>query len=875
MSADKYIHTDVENKIYSYWEKNKLFEPKENTSKFSIVIPPPNVTGSLHMGHALNNSIQDLLVRFHRMNNFETLWQPGTDHAGIATQALVERKLEKDGIKKNDLGRDKFIEKVWEWKKEYGDIIINQLKKLGCSCDWSRNAFTMDENLSKSVLKVFVDLYKKNLIFKSKKLVNWDTVLKTAISDLEVDQREVNSKLYHIRYPIENSEDFITIATTRPETMLGDTAIAVNPSDERYKKVVGKFVTIPLVGRKIKIIEDEYADPEQGTGAVKITPAHDFNDYEVGERNNLEIINVFTENGKINENAPKEFIGLDRFEARKQVLKKLKENNFFVEEENIKNKVPYGDRSNSIIEPYLTEQWFADAKKLSIKAKEIVNNKSTNFFPENWSKTYFQWMDNIEPWCVSRQLWWGHQIPAWYGPDGKVFVEYTEEEAIKEAKNYYKKDVELKRDEDVLDTWFSSGLWPFATLGWPNQTDYLKKFYPTTVLVTGFDIIFFWVARMMMMGMAFLEKEPFKDIYVHALVRDEKGQKMSKSKGNVIDPLDLIEKYSADALRFTLLSMASPGRDVKLSEDRVKGYRNFLNKIWNANNLLKQNDCNFDEIEKPKELKVNINKWIISEYYSINNQIKQNIKDYRFDEAARNAYQFVWHSFCDWYLELSKTILYSDDKSSIEEVKKVSAYIFREILIILHPFIPFVTEEIWLNNKLDKESSDYLMFANWSNEKPQESNEYNDVSNIIEIITSIRSFKNEIGVSPGSLIDISLANTNSKTKDFFNKNEIVLKKLGRISNILLEDQKKSSASLIIKGELYKMYFEQDVDIKTIKDTLLKKHSKIKDEMDKINTRLSNKSFIDRAPKDIVEQEKSNFNNLEKDAKKIQLTLENL
>ena len=875
MSADKYIHTDVENKIYSYWEKNKLFEPKENISKFSIVIPPPNVTGSLHMGHALNNSIQDLLVRFHRMNNFETLWQPGTDHAGIATQALVERKLEKDGIKKNDLGRDKFIEKVWEWKKEYGDIIINQLKKLGCSCDWSRNAFTMDENLSKSVLKVFVDLYKKNLIFKSKKLVNWDTVLKTAISDLEVDQREVNSKLYHIRYPIENSEDFITIATTRPETMLGDTAIAVNPSDKRYKKVVGKFVKIPLVGRKIKIIEDEYADPEQGTGAVKITPAHDFNDYEVGERNNLEIINVFTEDGKINENAPKEFIGLDRFEARKQLLKKLKENNFFVEEENIKNKVPYGDRSNSIIEPYLTEQWFADAKKLSIKAKEIVNNKSTNFFPENWSKTYFQWMDNIEPWCVSRQLWWGHQIPAWYGPDGKVFVEYTEEEAIKEAKNYYKKDVELKRDEDVLDTWFSSGLWPFATLGWPNQTDYLKKFYPTTVLVTGFDIIFFWVARMMMMGMAFLEKEPFKDIYVHALVRDEKGQKMSKSKGNVIDPLDLIEKYSADALRFTLLSMASPGRDVKLSEDRVKGYRNFLNKIWNANNLLKQNDCNFDEIEKPKELKVNINKWIISEYYSINNQIKQNIKDYRFDEAARNAYQFVWHSFCDWYLELSKTILYSDDKSSIEEVKKVSAYIFREILIILHPFIPFVTEEIWLNNKLDKDSSDYLMLANWSEEKPQESNEYNDVSNIIEIITSIRSFKNEIGVSPGSLIDISLANTNSKTQDFFNKNEIVLKKLGRISNILLEDQKKSSASLIIKGELYKMYFEQDVDIKTIKDTLLKKHSKIKDEMDKINTRLSNKSFIDRAPKDIVELEKSNFNNLEKDAKKIQLTLENL
>ena len=875
MSSDKYIHLDVEDKIYSYWEKNELFKPRSNSKKYSVVIPPPNVTGSLHMGHALNNSIQDFLVRYYRMNSYETLWQPGTDHAGIATQALVERKLEKEGINKTDLGREKFIEKVWEWKNQYGDIIINQLKKLGCSCDWSRNAFTMDENLSKSVIKVFVELHKKQLIYKAKKLVNWDTVLKTAISDLEVDQREVNSKIYYIRYPIDGTSDFITIATTRPETMFGDTAIAVNPKDDRFKSLVGKTVTIPIVGRRIKIIEDDYADPEQGTGALKITPAHDFNDYEVGVRNNLEVINIFTEDGKINENAPKEFIGLDRFEARKQLLKKLKEGDFFVEEENIKNKVPYGDRSNSIIEPYLTEQWFADAKTLAVKAKEIVNSKTTNFFPENWSKTYFQWMDNIEPWCVSRQLWWGHQIPAWYGPDGKVFVEYTEEEALKVAKEHYKKDVELQRDEDVLDTWFSSGLWPFATLGWPENTDYLKKFYPTTVLVTGFDIIFFWVARMMMMGMQFLDQEPFKDIYVHALVRDEKGQKMSKSKGNVIDPLVLIEKYSADALRFTLLSMASPGRDVKLSEDRVKGYRNFLNKVWNANNLLLQNECNFDAIENPKDLKVNINKWIVSEYYSINHIIKQNIKDYRFDEAAKNAYQFVWHSFCDWYLELSKTIFYSDDKSSIEEVRKVSAYIFREILIILHPFIPFVTEEIWLNNRLDKNNSDYLMYANWTDKKAVKSNDTEEVSSMIEIITSIRSFKNEIGVKPGAYIDISLANTNKNTQDFFYKNEVVLKKLGRISNILNKDQDKSSASLIIKGELYKMYFEQDVDLKTIKDTLIKKHSKIKSEMDKINTRLSNKNFSDRAPKEIIEQEKTNFNNLEKDAKKLQLTLENL
>ena len=467
MSSDKYIHNQVENKIYKYWEKKNLFKPKKNKKHFSIVIPPPNVTGSLHMGHALNNTIQDLLTRFHRMNNYETLWQPGTDHAGIATQALVERKLEKENINKQDLGREEFINKVWEWKNEYGDIIINQLKKLGCSCDWSRNAFTMDENLSKSVIKVFVEMYNKGLIYKSRKLVNWDTVLKTAISDLEVDQREVNSKLYYIKYPIENSEDFITIATTRPETMLGDSAVAVHPKDKRFKKYLGKNVILPLSNRKVKIIADEYADPEQGTGAVKITPAHDFNDYDVGKRNKLEIINIFTDDGKINHNAPTNYQGLDRFEARKRILNDL--GDLFVKEENIKNKVPYGDRSNSIIEPYLTDQWFADAKKLSVKAKKIVKNKKTNFFPTNWSKTYFQWMNNIEPWCISRQLWWGHQIPAWYTPDNKIIVASNEDEAIKIAKKKYKKNVELKRDPDVLDTWFSSGLWAFATLGWPKK----------------------------------------------------------------------------------------------------------------------------------------------------------------------------------------------------------------------------------------------------------------------------------------------------------------------------------------------------------------------------------------------------------------------
>ena len=875
MSNDKYIHTDVEDKIYSYWEKNNLFKPIKNKKQFSVVIPPPNVTGSLHMGHALNNSIQDLLVRYHRMNNYETLWQPGTDHAGIATQALVEKKLTTEGIDKNQIGREKFIEKVWEWKEEHGDIILNQLKKLGCSCDWSRNAFTMDENLSKSVLKVFVELHKKGLIYKDKKLVNWDTVLKTAISDLEVDQREVNSKIYYIQYPIEGSSDFITIATTRPETMLGDTAIAVNPKDDRFKHLVDKFVTVPIVGRKIKIIKDDYADPEMGTGALKITPAHDFNDYQVGQRNNLEIINIFTEGGKVNDNAPKEYIGLDRFEARKRILKELKEKKFFVKEENIKNKVPYGDRSNSIIEPFLTEQWFVDAKKLSVKAKDIVNSKKTNFFPANWSKTYFQWMNNIEPWCISRQLWWGHQIPAWYGPDKKIFVAINEDEAKVEAKKFYNKEVDLIRDPDVLDTWFSSGLWPFATLGWPDDKEYVDKFYPTSVLVTGFDIIFFWVARMIMFGMEFLDKEPFKDVYVHALVKDEKGQKMSKSKGNVINPLDLIEKYSADALRFTLLSMASPGTDVKLSEDRVKGYRNFLNKLWNANNFLITNNCDFSKIDEKPSLSININKWIYSELIETKNKIEKNLKDYRFDEAAKNAYQFTWHSYCDWYLELSKTILFSEDEKAKDEVRQVSAYVFRQILIILHPFIPFVTEEIWLNNKFDNSGKDFLMLANWPSGELESDSSNNQVKKIISIVSELRSFKNELSVSPGSFIDISIETVSKKEQSFFIDNEIILKKLGRIRNLHNKDLDKPAATLMVSGDLFKVYFDEDVDLKLIKKNLTTRQDKYQEEMNKISERLANKSFVDRAPKDIVDQEKTNYNNLKNDVERISITIKGI
>jgi len=876
MGLGKYNHKKVESRIYSYWEKNKLFKPKKNKKTFSMVIPPPNVTGSLHMGHALNNSLQDVLARYHRMNNFETLWQPGTDHAGIATQALVEKNLKLKNIDKNKIGRAKFIKKVWEWKEEYGGKIIKQLKKLGCSCDWSRSAFTMDDNLSKSVIKVFVDLYKKKLIYKSKKLVNWDTVLKTAISDLEVEQREVNSKLYYIKYQIENSSDYITIATTRPETMLGDTGIAVNPKDDRYTNLAGKFAILPIVGRKLKIFQDEYADPEQGTGAVKITPAHDFNDFDVGERQKLKKINIFTEEGKINKNAPKEYIGMDRFEARKRIIEKLSELQILVKEENIKNKVPYGDRSNSIIEPYLTEQWFVDAKKLSVNAKKIVKNKTTSFFPGNWSKTYFQWMNNIEPWCISRQLWWGHQIPAWYGPDKKIFVAENEKKAQLDAKKFYKKKVKITRDPDVLDTWFSSGLWPFATLGWPTSNYYLKKFYPTSVLVTGFDIIFFWVARMMMFGMEFLKKEPFKQIYVHALVRDEKGQKMSKSKGNVIDPLELIESYSADALRFTLLSMASPGRDVKLSEQRVKGYRNFLTKIWNANNFLKVNKCEFNSQINSKKLSLNINKWIYSELISTKNSAEKYIKDYRFDEATRVIYKFVWNSYCDWYLELSKTILFSNNKKHTKEVKATSGFIFKEILILLHPFIPFITEELWLKNKLGKKKEKYLMYANWiKDNKARKDKETTDVNQVIDVISRIRAFKNELSVSPGSFIDISVQSVSKKKQNLFLNNEIMLKKLGRINSIFTKDSTNESATLVISGEIFKIYFDKGVDFNLIKDNLSQKHNKLSKELESISKKLDNKNFVERAPKHVVEQEKNTYNKLKSDIDKINLTIKSL
>ena len=861
MKFTKYNHSIQEKKIYEFWEKNNLFKPipKKSKKNFSIVIPPPNITGKLHMGHALNNSLQDVLIRYYRMNGYETLWQPGTDHAGIATQALVEKNLAKDNINKNDIGREKFLKRVWDWKAESGSLILDQLKKLGCSCDWSRSRFTMDDQMSKAVTKVFVTLYNKKLIYKDKKLVNWDTKLQTAISDLEVVQNEVQSQLYYVNYSVVDTQEKITIATTRPETMMGDTAIAVNPKDERYKNLIGKFVIIPIVNRKIKVIADYYADPEQGTGAVKITPAHDFNDYDVGKRNKLEIINILEKDGKINENGIKSYVGLDRFEARKKIIIDLKNLNVLKKIENIKNKVPYGDRSNTIIEPLLTEQWFVDAKTLSKKPIEIVKNKKTTFYPENWTKTFNQWMNNIEPWCISRQIWWGHRIPVWYGNDGKIFSAENKEGAKLLAKKYYKnKNFQLTQETDVLDTWFSSALWPFATFGWPNKTNELKKFYPTSVLVTGFDIIFFWVARMLMMGNYFLKDTPFKKVYVHALVRDEKGQKMSKSKGNVIDPLELINEYGADPLRFTLISMASPGRDVKLSKDRVTGYRNFITKIWNANNFLKLNKCKYKKKIDVKKIKLKINQWIYSEFYKTNELINKHIQDFRFDEASKVLYNFVWHSYCDWYLEFLKPIFNSNNQTSILEAKQFSSYMLSNILKLLHPFIPFFSEHVWQENKFHKDLKSDLISSNWPVSMKIKSYKKNseEIDSIIAIITAIRSTKVQLNVPPKEYCDIVFFKESKKIKKFINNNIEIIKQVGRVNNITTELNKNNLIiQIIILKEKIGLKFETNINLNSQKEKLTNKLSDLVKKIIFLNEKLNNENYVKKAPKDIVANDK--------------------
>ena len=851
----------IENKWYKRWLESGAFASNSQSSKvpYVIMMPPPNVTGSLHIGHALTFTIQDILIRFHRMQGLDVLWQPGTDHAGIATQMVVERELSKSNLTRHGLGREKFVEKVWEWKEKSGGEITNQLKALGASPDWEKERFTMDEGLSKAVNSVFVKLYKEGLIYRDKRLVNWDPKLLTAISDLEVEQKKVEGKFWYFKYPIENSDEFITIATTRPETMLGDTAVAVNPDDDRYTHLKGKYVILPILNRRIPIIFDSYSDPEKGSGAVKITPAHDFNDFEVGKRHGLDMINIFDANASINENGGEDFKGLERFEARKKVLETLKAQNLYIKEEKIVHTVPHGDRSNIVVEPWLMDQWYVDAYKLAQPAIKAVKDKKTKFVPANWDKTYFEWMNNIQPWCVSRQLWWGHRIPAWFGPDDKIFVEHNQTDAEKAAELHYGKKVKLIQDEDVLDTWFSSALWPFSTLGWPDNTKDLKKYYPTNVLVTGFDIIFFWVARMMMMGMHFMDNEvPFKEVYIHALVRDDKGQKMSKSKGNVLDPLDLSVKYGADSLRFTLTAMAAQGRDIKLSEERIAGYRNFSTKIWNGCKFLEYNECISELDTDLNSINLQINKWIVENYNQLNSKVKKSITEYKFNDAADALYQFIWRDYCDWYIEFIKPILNNaKDIESQKETKSVSIKIMKNVLLMLHPIMPYVTEEIF--EKLFK-SNKLAILSSWPRLIETETSLKNGIGLTIDIVSAIRSIRVEKNIPIKSRPTILLKNVNQEKKIIIKENNNLILNLAKLNQIkFLSEQHEENEKSIVKtvDEIILMIPTDGlIDIEAEKNRLSKELENIINEIEIIDKRLNNPSFIEKAPLKVIEDVKT-------------------
>jgi valyl-tRNA synthetase len=855
MINTKYDPSESERRIYNTWESEGFFKPTGvGDERFSIVMPPPNVTGSLHMGHALNTTLQDILVRYQRMKGKDVLWQPGTDHAGIATQMVVERNLAAEsGLDRKSLGRETFIEEIWKWKEKSGGTITEQLRRLGASCDWSRERFTMDDGLSEAVVKVFVDLYNDGLIYKDKRLVNWDPGLKTAISDLEVIQKEIEGNLWYIKYPFEeDSKNSIIIATTRPETMFGDTAIAVHPDDERYKKLIGKKIIIPVVNRVIPIIEDEYADPEQGSGAVKITPAHDFNDFEVGKRNNLEMISILDINGDLNDNTPKEWQGLDRFEARELLLEKLEDDGYLVRAEPYLNSVPHGDRSNVIIEPYLTDQWYVDAKTLAKPAIENVKNGETKFIPENWSKTYFEWMNNIQPWCISRQLWWGHRIPAWYTDEGEVIVAKSEDEAKIIAKEKYGND-KISRDEDVLDTWFSSALWPFSTLDWPNDVNDLDRFYPTSLLITGFDIIFFWVARMMMMGLYFQKKIPFSEVYIHALVRDESGQKMSKSKGNVVDPIELIDQYGADSLRFTLASMASQGRDIKMSQSRVEGYRNFGTKLWNASRFCEINDCSKYQKVDLENLKCILTNWILGEIIKTDKKINLYLDEYKFNEASNEIYHFIWHIFCDWYLELIKPYFESSDSQNLKEIKDVTAFALKFILIKLHPFMPFITEELWENLGYKEKP---LILSEWDLNLPEKEdvNLSLNTSLLIEIISSVRSIRSELNIPSKAYLSLEVKEKNYEKLSKIENVNVLLNKLVRIDTIAnVSNFSDRAASFSVLEIDFSLVIDDSIDLSMELLRIEKEEDKISQDINLLKKKLDNKNFVEKAPKNVVQE----------------------
>jgi valyl-tRNA synthetase len=931
MIEKNYQPADIEGRMSRVWEESGAFKagrPERRDAKpFTIVIPPPNVTGSLHMGHALNNTLQDILCRFERMRGRDVLWQPGTDHAGIATQMVVERQLmERQQPGRRDLGRAKFLERVWQWKAESGGVIVNQLKRLGASCDWSRERFTMDEGLSRAVMKVFVELHRQGLIYKDKRLVNWDPKLSTAISDLEVQQIEVKGSLWYLRYPLQGEtfdpddpSTFIVVATTRPETMLGDAAVAVHPDDERYTNLVGKHVILPLVGRRIPIVADEYSDPEKGSGAVKVTPAHDFNDFEVGRRHNLPQISVFNQEGALalvgNEDylralpegalqLAEELQGLDRFAARKRILARLEDFGFLERIEPNTHMVPHGDRSGAVIEPYLTDQWYVDAKTLAKPAIAAVRHGATAFVPKNWEKTYFEWMENIQPWCISRQLWWGHQIPAWYGPDGKVFVAETEEEAVGNALGYYveqevitpeqgremaldrnRRADFITRDEDVLDTWFSSALWPFSTLGWPDDDTDVKRYYPTDVLVTGFDIIFFWVARMMMMGLHFMKEVPFQTVYIHALVRDEKGAKMSKSKGNVIDPLHLIDDYGADALRFTLAAMAAQGRDIKLAASRVEGYRNFATKLWNACRFAEMNSCVLPADFDPTAATQTLNRWIVHETAQATREVTEAIEAYRFNDAAGAIYRFVWNVYCDWYLELAKPVLLGEEGMAKSETLAMVAWVRDEILKILHPFMPFITEELWT---VTARRDGLLALAPWPRKEselnleqmalltatdpddqllppillPFDSAEFTDpaaeaeIGWVVDLVTAIRSLRAEMNIPPATLTPLVLSGASAETRQRALRWSDVIKRMARLGDISSADHApEGSVQLLVRGEVVALPLKGVIDLSAEQARLDKELAKADADIKRVDAKLANEKFVANAPEEIVEEEK--------------------
>ncbi|MCD4511418.1 valine--tRNA ligase [Brucella pseudogrignonensis] len=895
MLEKTYDAAAVEPKIAERWEEAGAFKAgagsKPGADPFAVVIPPPNVTGSLHMGHALNNTIQDIMVRFERMRGKNVLWQPGMDHAGIATQMVVERQLaERQEPNRHAMGREKFIERIWQWKSESGGLISNQLRRLGASCDWSRERFTMDEGLSRAVLEVFVSLYKQGLIYRDKRLVNWDPKLLTAISDIEVESREIKGHLWHLRYPLENipfdpenPHTFIVVATTRPETMLGDTGVAVNPKDERYHASIGNNIVLPLVGRRIPIVADDYADPEAGSGAVKITPAHDFNDFEVGKRNDLRVINILTPSAAVTlkgnvdfleglEVTPElnalinEFEGLDRFAARKRLVETLEERGYLEKIEDHTHAVPHGDRGGVPIEPYLTDQWYVNAAELAKPAMAAVRDGRTQIVPKNWEKTYFDWMENIQPWCVSRQLWWGHQIPAWYGPDGKWFVEKSEEEAKAAALAHYGEDVALERDTDVLDTWFSSGLWPFSTLGWPDKTPELAAYYPTSVLVTGFDILFFWVARMMMMGMHFMDEIPFHTVYLHALVRDKHGAKMSKSKGNVIDPLELMDEYGADALRFTLAIMAAQGRDVKLDPARIAGYRNFGTKLWNATRFAQMNGVKLDPNFKPDDAKLAVNRWILTELTKATSAVTEGIANYRFNEAASAAYRFVWNQFCDWYLELLKPIFMGDDEAAKAEAQATAAYCLDEIYKILHPFMPFMTEELWtLTAGEDAKRDTVLALAEWPELSFEDEESAADINWLVDLVMGIRSVRAEMNVPAGAVAPIVVLEANETTIDRFARHDAAIKRLARVESVSFATEAPKGSAQLVHGEAtICLPLGSLIDLKAEAARMAKEAGKIAAEMEKIEKKLSNEKFVENAKEEVVQAERERLAEL-KDA----------